>query len=705
MSDQTFTQNRELSWLRFNERVLEEATDEAVPLLERLKFVEIFTSNLDEFFMVRVGSLFDLARIDPDGTDPRSGMTAEEQLSAIYDAVKPLYREKEEACAAVEKQLKMLGICRLRFEELSAKEKKTCTNYFERSVFPILSPQIVDAHHPFPHLKTKVLHIGAWLEEEKNHRMFGVIPLPSALPPALFLKGDGLHYIAMEDLLLHFTETVFDHLKVLEKVVFCVTRDSDLDPEDVAYVTGEDFRKKMKKILKQRLRLAPVRLELSAPVSGEFLDFLKARLPVTDRQIFITSAPLKLKYVYSLPERLPEEKRRVYCYGDYTPQIPPDLVQANMTETVKKRDILLSYPYDSMEPFLNLIREASDDPNVISIKITIYRLASRARLVDYLCSAAEHGKDVTVLIELQARFDEQNNIDWSERLEDAGCTVVYGVEDYKVHSKICLITRRERGVVSYITQIGTGNYNEKTAMQYTDLCLITASRAIGEDAAEFFQNMSMGDLEGDYSRLAVSPKSMKQMLLTLMDREIAKRGRGRLLFKVNSITDMDIIGKLKQASCAGVQIQLIVRGICCILPGVPERTENIRIRSIVGRYLEHSRIYCFGEGDSEILYISSADFMTRNLDRRVEVACPIEDPKIRASIHTILDAHLADNVKARELTRNGTYRKVKAGGESIDSQQLLMDLARRRTEAPAESEPPERKIPLLTRLRKMRPNG
>ena len=699
MNDQAFTQNRELSWLAFNDRVLTEATDETVPLLERLKFVSIFTSNLDEFFMIRVGSLFDLANVNADAKDKRSGWTPEEQLQAIYTAVQPLYRKREAICAALEKQLRLHGVCRLHYNELEGPEQKFCNQYFKNSIAPIISPQIVDTHHPFPHLRNKVIHVGAWLKY-KNRDVFAVIPLPDALPPVLFLPGGDLRYIHMEEVLLAFVEQIFSNYAVREKVAFCVTRNADINPEDDAYdFDSDDFRKKMKKALKQRMRLAPVRLELSRSISADFAGYLKARLPVTDRQIFVTSAPLKLSYAFSLAAKLPEVKRRALTYAPFTPCLYGELnPNESIIRQVMRKDRLLSYPFESMTPFLSLIREASEDPAVISIKITIYRLASKAKLVDYLCAAAERGKDVTVLIELRARFDEQNNIDWSERLEEAGCTVLYGFEDYKVHSKICLITRREHGEIRTITQVGTGNYNEKTAEQYTDVALLTADRRIGEDATEFFKNMSIGNLEGSYQQLLVAPVSLKSTIMERIDAEIAKRDQGRIRIKINSITDVDIIEKLKQASCAGVKIDMIVRGICCILPGVPEKTENLRIISIVGRYLEHSRIYCFGEGAGEQMYISSADFMTRNTTRRVEVACPIYDKEVRAKLHRIMDACFADNVKARVLQSDGTYALCPKEGAPVDSQQLMMDQAlRRQAEGPA-PEPEERRS-VFRRLR------
>ena len=704
MSAHIYTQNRELSWLAFNERVLAEAADESVPLLERLKFASIFTSNLDEFFMIRVGSLFDLMGVEPGRRDSRSGMTPEEQLHAIYDAVRPLYREREAVCLGLERLLRRYDICRLEWKELSGSEKKYCQRYFHSEVEPIISPQIVDTHHPFPHLKNNVLHIGAWVKY-RSRDVFGVIPMPEALPGVLFLPCDeGLRYIHMEELLLHHAGDIFANYDVRAKCVFRVTRNADINPEDEAFDMDEndDFRKKMRKALRQRTRLAPVRLELSERISGDFLEYLKKRLPVTDEQVFFTSAPLRLDYAFSLAGKLADpELRRALTYPEFKPCRNAQIrTGESMIRQISRSDKLLSFPFESMSPFLTLLKEASEDPDVISIKITIYRLARKAKLVEYLCAAAENGKDVTVFIELRARFDEQNNIDWSERLEDAGCNVFYGFESYKIHSKICLITRRERGEIRYITQVGTGNYNEKTAEQYTDVSLLTANRDIGQDAVEFFKNMSIGELDGEYRHLLVSPYSLKREVLRLMDGEIAKGSAGRMRFKINSLTDMDIIERLRKASRAGVRIDMVVRGICCILPGIPGETENIHIVSIVGRFLEHSRIYCFGEGEDERMYISSADFMTRNTQRRVETACPIYDSAVRAKLNGIMDLCLMDNVKARELHADGSYSPVHGGEERFDAQQLQMERA---IDAAAEPEPaPEREGVIGRLLRRFR---
>lgn len=673
MPDTRFTQNRELSWLRFNERVLMEATDETVPLLERLKFIAIFTSNLDEFFMIRVGSLFDLSHFKTHTIDQKSGWTPGEQLTHIYEAVRVLYARRQQIYQEVEQQLRVHGICQLHYDELAETEVKFVRQYFKSSIAPILSPQIVDTHHPFPHLQNKALHIGAWLKY-KNNPMFAVIPVPAALPEVIFLPGSETRYIRTEEVILEHVSQIFKDDTILEKTVFCVTRNADINPDDEAFdFDSDDFRGKMKKLLRQRQRLAPVRLELSRPISETFLKYLKEHLPVTQEQVYVTNAPLKMGYAFALPAKLSENKRRALTDAPFTPGVPHGVrLNAPITPQVQAHDILLSYPFEGMDTFLHLIRESAYDPDVISIKITIYRLARKAKLVEYLCAAAEAGKDVTAFIELRARFDEQNNIDWSERLEDAGCTVIYGVENYKVHSKVCLITRRSQGSVQYITQVGTGNYNEKTALQYTDLSLITANPAIGQDANHFFQNLAIGNVSGQYEHLMVAPSSLKTGIIREIDREIAKRGEGRIFIKMNAITDIDLIEKLKQASCAGVRVRMIVRGICCILPDIPEKTENIEVISIVGRFLEHSRVYCFGQGNDERMYIASADFMTRNTEKRVEVACPIYDQNVREKIHYLMDTCWADNVKARALQRDGSYRTRPIRETPIDSQQMLM---------------------------------
>ena len=666
-----YTQNRELSWLRFNRRVLEEARDETVPLMERMKFVAIFTSNLDEFFMIRVGSLYDMAAVDNKKLDTKSGMTPKQQLEAIYQAVAPLYKERDKTYAEIKKQLKPYGVCGLDFKELEQPEKKYVKKYFKEQILPVLSPQIVDPNHPFPHLLNKEIYVVANLKQGSN-TMTGIVPVPQYIPEVLYLPGHDIRYIRMEKVIMEYLELVFDKYEVSDKNYICVTRNADISPDDEAYADNEDFRFIMKETLHKRRRMAVVRLETASPLGKEMEKYLCDRFKITPECIFRTKMPMKLGFIFAIADKIPDSMKRALIDEPFSPQPSASLADGSIMEQVKKKDVLLSFPYESMDPFLQLIREAASDPDVMTIKITIYRLAKKARLVEYLCAAAENGKEVTALIELRARFDEQNNIDWSERMEEAGCRVLYGFEDYKVHSKLCLITYRNKNEIRYITQVGTGNYNEKTAKMYTDYSLITSDQEIGEDAAIFFKNMSIGNLDGVYDHLIVSPTSLKQKVLSLMDEEIRKGEHGRIVMKMNSLTDMDFIRKVSAASQAGVKIDLIVRGICCILPGIKGRTENLSVTSIVGRYLEHPRVFVFGAGDDAKVYIGSADMMTRNTEKRVEVACPIFDPKIRKKLMHDLNIMLADNVKARKMLSDGTYRKKVQGERTVNAQETFM---------------------------------
>ena len=672
-----YTQNRELSWLRFDQRVLEEARDKSVPLLERMKFVAIFTSNLDEFFMIRVGSLYDMVQTDEKHRDSRSGMTPQEQLDAIYEAVAPLYKERDKTYTEIKKELSPYGICGLDFKELEADEKKYVKKYFKEQILPVLSPQIVDSSHPFPHLLNKDIYVTASLN--KKEQMLGIVPVPTYVSDILMLPGHDIRYIRMEKVIMEYLHLVFDQYEVSDPNYICVTRNADVSPNDEALEVTDDFRKLMQNTLHKRRRMAVVRLETAEKLSAKMQEYFCEKFKITPAQIFRTKMPMKLDYMFSIAGNLPESMKRSLVYEPFSPQKSAHVQEGSMLKQVKKQDILLFYPYESMDPFLKLIKDASADPNVMTIKITIYRLAKKARLVEYLCAAAENGKEVTVLIELRARFDEQNNIDWSERLEEAGCRVIYGFDGYKVHSKICLITYRNRNEIQNITQVGTGNYNEKTAAMYTDLSLMTADPRIGQDAAEFFKNMSIGNLQGSYQYLIVSPVSLKSSILQMMDEEIRKGKDGRIVMKMNSVTDVDFIRKVSEASCAGVRVDLIVRGICCILPGVPEYTENVRVMSVVGRYLEHPRIFSFGTGKEQKIYIGSADMMTRNTEKRVEVACPVLDEQIRRQINHDLKVMLSDNVKARVMQKDGTYTKRKlkdeSSGKMIDSQAVFMEEA------------------------------
>ncbi len=671
--DTSYTQNRELSWLRFNERVLQEASDHSVPLIERLKFVSIFTSNLDEFFMIRVGSLFDLSRIKKETHDNKTGDTPKEQLEKVFSAVRPLYLQKDEVFFQLEDQLRAHEIFNLKMSELTSSELKFVDSYFKKNIMPLLSPQIIDSHHPFPHLWNKGLYIIGNVKYKDNSSTVGILGVPNAVPRFILMPGNSLRFVLMEKIILYYYDNVFDLYSVDNKCIVSVTRNADISPEDEAFDFDEDFRSHMKQILKKRSKLAPVRLEVEGALDKKLGNYLIGRLEIKDEQIFFSKSPLILDYAFRIGETLSASAKRGLEYPPFEPQYPSSIKRReSIIGQVLRKDLLLFFPYEDIEPFIQLLKESVTSKIVKSIKITLYRLASRSKIIEYLCEAAENGKDVTVLIELRARFDEKNNIEWAERLEDSGCKVIYGFEEYKVHSKICLITCMEREKISYITQIGTGNYNEKTAKLYTDLSLITTDLEIGKDAVNFFKNMSIGNLEGIYFKLMVAPSSYKCRIIDHIDEEIAKARRGenaRLIFKANSLTERSIIDKLSEASIAGVKIDLIIRGICCILPGIKGKTENITVTSIVGRFLEHPRIYCFGSGKDAKVYISSADLMTRNMNRRVELSCPILDQDNKKRILHILDVMLSDSTKARLMLSDGTYtKKSKAEKEPLNSQ-------------------------------------
>ena len=677
--DTSFTSNRELSWLKFNERVLQMADDVSVPLLERFKFVAIFVSNLDEFFMIRVGSLFDLSIIDEKHIDNKTGMSVKEQLRKIFRALPSLYKKKDAAFRLLENELEYYGIDRAEYNTLDAGERKYIDTFFQSVIQPVLAPQVIDAHHPFPHIENKSLNI-AVMFTEKDKEKFGIIPVPKMLPRMVFLKNGLARYILTEDIILANAEKIFEMYAIKDKAVISVTRNADLKPDDETYDFEEDFRHHMKRILKKRARLSAVRLELSAGSSKELVTYLASKLNILKTQVFQSSAPLELSYINALESRLPAPTKRAVTYVPYIPQYPSDLnPKERITKQVQSRDILLSYPYESMDPFLQLVKESAADPAVISIKITLYRLDIKSRLAQYLIDAAENFKDVTVMMELRARFDEQNNIEWAERLEDAGCKVIYGFKDYKVHSKVCLITRHERNRLQYITQIGTGNYNEKTSKLYADFSLITSNRDIGKDANEFFKNMLISNLEGRYTHLLVAPYWLKPTIISLIDAEIDKALNGRpcgIIMKMNSLTDRDILDKLSEASNAGVKVELIIRGICCLLPGISGKTENITVTSIIGRFLEHSRVYYFGHGDDSKLYIASADLMTRNTERRIEVACPVLNTHLKKRILNYLKCQLAENTKAWILDAKGIYKQKSSESEQISCQAKFMKEAK-----------------------------
>lgn len=674
--DISYTQNRELSWLEFNRRVLQEGCDERVPLLERLKFISIFTSNLDEFFMVRVGSLHDLTALKKEAIDNKTGWTPRKQLEEIYARMPEMYAERDAAFAAVERRLAESGLVRLDMNNLNKKDAAYLESYYTERVAPILSPLVIDVRHPFPHLTNLQLYLFSDLQDAKGNPFFGIVAVPSIIKPLIRLPGSS-RYILTEDLLRDKMAGLFQNFRLKSLAVISVTRNADINLDEAVDDIEENIRLQFKKALKKRNRLAPVRLEVQGTLPPGSVKYLAQQHDLLPAQVLYAQAPLRMKYVFALEDLLDSAQRSQLCYRPFEPQPGAELrAKEPVLDQVAKKDALLHFPYESMEPFLRLLREASTDPRVISIKITIYRMASVSKVAEYLAQAAENGKEVLALMELRARFDEENNIDYSERLEQAGCTIIYGFEDYKVHSKVCLITYYQDDHIHTITQIGTGNYNEKTAKQYTDFSFLTGNAAIGADATTFFKNMLINNLQGHYSELLAAPAGIKPALMSLFDREIrrAKAGEPAAVFiKCNSISERTLIDKMMEASCAGVPITLLVRGICCIRPGIPGKTENIRVLSIVGRFLEHHRIYAFGAAREDI-YISSADLMTRNIVQRVELAVPLRDADVREKILRAIDIFLSDDAKMKELQPDGQYAPL-PNHKDHNAQQIFMQLA------------------------------
>lgn len=662
-----YTQNRELSWLKFNERCLDEANNINIPILERLNFFQIFNSNLDEFFMIRVGSLKDLYLLNEIVIDTKTGMTPYDQLIKIYQRVKELYLKREEIYKNLIKDLTLSNINIIQSKNLNEDEEKKIKKIIKGELMPFLSPQLIDFNHPFPNLENKVSYIIVTLADKANKDVFGILEINSKLNKMITLNNK---YLFVEKLLYDYIDIIFKGYKIKTKNIIRITRNGDLNVEDSILEEHDDFRKLMKQLLKKRKTLTPVRLECHKKLDDRLKEYLMNKLELEEREVFISKAPFDLAFLNVLRKNA---QYKTYLYPKLEHVKPAYLnPDDNIINQVKKQDVLLFYPFNSIDPFIKLIKEAAYSKNVQSIKITIYRLASKSRLVDYLCQAAEMGKEVTILIELRARFDEANNIDYSEKLEESGCKVMYGFDEFKVHSKLCLITENDNGKVSYITQIGTGNYNETTVNIYTDYSLITTNYEIGYDASMFFNNMLLSELDYKYDHLLVSPYHMRKELLDLIEKEIEKGPNGYIFLKLNSITDIKLINKLQEASNAKVKINMIIRGICCILPNVLGYTENITIHSIVGRFLEHSRIYQFGKGIESKIYISSADWMTRNTVRRVEVAVPILDPRIKQQILDDIDIMWSDNVNGRILDNEGNYHKLEQNDILIDSHKYFL---------------------------------
>lgn len=669
--------NRELSWLAFNKRVLEESADSRIPLLERLKFLAIFASNLDEFYMVRVGSLYYQSLTNNAKTDSKTNMTPLEQIHAINEVVKGLYHLRDTSYLDIMEGLVSQGFNHIKVSDLDKNSRKEVKNYFKRHIFPQLSPQIIDAKHPFPHIENKALYVALHLSSEKGDK-FGVIPIPSQLK-RLYLLPDERSFLLAEDIILLYSHLIFESYKVQNKAVIRVTRNTDIDITDDLYDETTDYRVFMHDMLKSRGKLHPVRFEISSSEEGSsLLDYFSNKLSLKKYQCFKLKSPLDLSYVRMLENVCSQDLKKNLLYPPVRPLWPARFPHHNIMNSVLREDYMLSLPYESFRPLLELIREASEDEAVVSIKITLYRVASQSQIVQYLCTAAENGKDVTVALELRARFDEDNNIYWSSLMEESGCKIIYGIEKVKVHSKILLITRKNQESFDYITHIGTGNYNELTARFYTDLGILTGNREIGTDAATFFNNLAISNLEGEYTHLLVSPHSLKTGILDLIEGETEKALNGEsagIIAKMNSLTDIDIIDSLIKAAKAGVQVTLIVRGVCCLNPAGENPVNPIRVISIVGRFLEHSRIYCFEGRENPVIYISSADMMTRNTEKRVEIAVPILNKSISQRIYDMLLVLLKDNVKARVLRQDGTYEYNTNDQEPFDSQMFFLEEA------------------------------
>lgn len=670
--NETIYMNRELSWLKFNERVLEEAENPKVPLCERLTFASIYQSNLDEFFMVRVGSLIDQMLVAKDSRDNKTHMTPKEQIQAILPQVEILNRRKDEVYGKLMEKIEEYGVRLVDFSKITEEENKFLEAYFDMEISGLISPTIVGKRQPFPFLKNKEIYAVVVLTTKSGKERLGIIPCGSGVFERLIRLPGGNTYMLSEELILHYIPKVFKGYQVKEKSLLRVTRNADIDA-DALYDEDLDYREFMADLIKKRKKLAPVRIELSRKLSEGSVKLICEHLTTKSQYVFRSQAPLDLSFVFQIEDAL--RKIPELFYERRTPRKSPAFTgDRPILDQIKEKDKLLSYPYESINPFLNMLHEAANDKDVVSIKMTLYRVAKQSKVVEALIEAAENGKEVLVLVELKARFDEENNIGWSRLLEDAGCRVIYGLDGYKVHSKLCLITKKTDEQVEYYTQIGTGNYNEKTSRLYTDLSLMTYNVDIGLEAANVFQALAMGETIKHVDHLLVAPKCLQNKILDMIDEEIVHARAGEPAYiglKMNSLTDKKIMEKLVEASCAGVRIDMVIRGICCLIPQVPGKTENIHVRSIVGRFLEHSRIYIFGSEGREKIYIASADFMTRNTLRRVEVAAPVYDEEIKACLLRMFHIMLQDNQQARQEDGEGIYRILPTDEEPLDSQEYF----------------------------------
>lgn len=665
--------NRELSWLKFNERVLDEAASHHVPLCERMAFFSIFQSNLDEFFMVRVGALYDQMLADNHARENKTWMTSEEQLQAIFEKTRIISQRKDHIYKQYMEELEEQGVEILSFSDMLPEDKVYLEKYFEESILPLLSPQVIGKKQPFPFLKNKEIYAVVVLGGKKGDKL-GIIPCSNEVFKRLIPVPSGKnHYMLVEELILHYIPEVFDHYEVKSKSLIRIIRNADIDVDEAFDDEELDYRDCMKKLISTRKKLCPVKLEHSRVLDDTVIEHLRRDLGIFKDQVFHTETPLELSFLFQIQNALREKKE--LFYEKRVPQNSPEFVDDKpVLDQICEKDKLLSYPYESMKPFIRLLKEAGNDTRVVSIKMTLYRVARNSQIVEALIDAAENGKEVVVLVELRARFDEENNIEWSQRLEDAGCRLIYGLDHIKVHSKLCQITYMSEEGIRYVTQIGTGNYNEKTSKLYTDLSLMTADQAIGEEAAEVFHKLCLAQTVEHTNHLLVAPNCLQNKLIDKIDAEIAKvqdGNAGYIGVKMNSLTDKKLIDKLIEASMAGVQIDLIVRGICCLIPEVEGYTDNIQVISIVGRYLEHSRIYIFGKGGDSEVYIASADFMTRNTTKRVEVAAPVYDPELKERILESFNLMLRDNVKASVLKSDGNYYHRDGGDIQLNSQEYF----------------------------------
>ncbi len=667
--------NRELSWLKFNERVLEEAEDKSVPLCERLTFLSIFQSNLDEFIRVRVGSLADQMALQPTLKDNKTNMTAEEQLKDVLDDMKKLLQRKDYTYTLLRNELKAENISIVDFNMLSKKESDYLERYFDSEIAPLISPMLISKNAPFPFLKNNDIYVAVLLGKKNKKDKVGIIPCSNNVFPRLikspFREGT---YMLTEELILHFVEKVYPHYIVKSKTLLKITRSADIDAADL-YDDDLDYRDIMSELISRRKKLSPLTMSMTRNVDEKVVDTLCENLGLQKKRVFYSASPLDFKYVFQIQDALRKKEELFFQKRVPQPSAIFDM-KKSIIEQILEKDRMLSFPFESIRPYIEFLREAANDPEVLSIKITLYRVAKNSKIVETLVEAAENGKEVTVLVELRARFDEENNIEWSRRLEYAGCNVIYGLPGYKVHSKLCLVTRKHHDEIQYLTQVGTGNYNEKTAELYTDLMVMTANPQIGENARQVFQALVMGEVVEQSEKLLVAPKCLQNRVLEMIDEEIAharQNEKAYIGFKMNSLTDKKIIDKLIEASQAGVKIDMVVRGICCLAAGIPGYTENIEIRSIVGRYLEHSRIYIFGIEERRKIYIASADFMTRNTVKRVEVAIPIESEELKVRIEEMFITMLSDNKKARKMKPNGLYEKLPIDGTEVNAQELLFE--------------------------------